>query len=129
MLNSMSCTNLTLDAGDVLYLPRGTVHVATTTNTTSMHMTYQLQTKGHTWADLKYGELRVDEDSPWLLNLGQASRATSSYGYKQREVGWYSHEHHMPAIHGCVDRGGNGLTEELWEGILEYMDILDRSQQ
>jgi cupin superfamily acireductone dioxygenase involved in methionine salvage len=87
MLKSMACTNLTLDAGDVLYLPRGTVHVATTSNTTSIHMTYRLETKGHTWADLKYEELRVDEDSPWLLNLGQMSRATSSYGYKQREVG------------------------------------------
>ena len=78
LLKSMSCTNLTLTAGDVLYLPRGMVHVASTSTSTSIHMTYQLQTKGHTWAELRYGNVPVDVSAFWLLNLGQPSSTSSS---------------------------------------------------
>ena len=82
----MACTNLTLTKGDVLYLPRGTIHVATTRKSTSIHMTYQLQTKGQTWADIN-GQ-NVDKHNYWLLNLGQSSQITASapLPYKQRQV-------------------------------------------
>ena len=84
----MSCTNLTLTVGDVLYLPRGMVHVASTSTSTSIHMTYQLQTKGQTWADIQPELGDVDGKAYWLLNLGQPSRITASAApaYNQRQV-------------------------------------------
>ena len=88
-LKSMACCQLTMTVGDVLYLPRGTVHVATTTNTTSIHMTYQLQSKGRTWAELSGLDVEsVDAETYWLLHLGQTSTATSlaSPAYKTRQV-------------------------------------------
>ena len=89
MLKSMACKNITLTAGDVLYLPRGVIHVATTTNTTSIHMTYQLKTMRHTWAELSYADQPVLNDANyWLLYLGQSSQAAMLVepAYRQLQV-------------------------------------------
>ena len=46
----MDCAEVTLWPGDVLYLPRGTVHFATTdAEEGSTHMTYQLMTDSSSW--------------------------------------------------------------------------------
>eukprot|EP00045_Choanoeca_perplexa_P018414 m.291110 g.291110 ORF g.291110 m.291110 type:complete len:1327 (+) comp17812_c0_seq4:4937-8917(+) len=107
-LKSMACSHFTMVAGDVLYLPRGTVHVATTSNTTSIHMTYQLQSKGHTWAELSGLDVEsVDAETYWLLHLGQTSTATSlanpMYRVRQRRSSWNS----KGSVGGC-----NGCEEE-----------------
>jgi hypothetical protein len=49
-LAALACRNITLSAGDLLYLPRGVVHAAETDlNAGSSHMTYQLITKENSW--------------------------------------------------------------------------------
>jgi hypothetical protein len=49
-LSKMDCQQSTLHAGDVLYMPKGIVHYASTRdNTTSTHLTLGLDREGHTW--------------------------------------------------------------------------------
>jgi ribosomal protein L16 Arg81 hydroxylase len=52
-LDKMDCQQVTLRPGDVLYMPKGIVHYATTrANVSSTHLTVGIFRKGHTWRDV-----------------------------------------------------------------------------
>jgi len=58
----MVCQNATLAAGDVLYMPKGMVHYATTrANVSSTHLTIGLLRKGRTWRELFQRQCRLAE--------------------------------------------------------------------
>lgn len=48
-LGRMVCVNLTLAPGDVLYLPKGLVHVAQADSAPSMHISIGLRESKNTW--------------------------------------------------------------------------------
>lgn len=51
-LEAMDCQQFDMNAGDVLYLPRGIVHFATTeSNTTSAHLTVSMDAADRSWKD------------------------------------------------------------------------------
>ncbi|EDQ88297.1 uncharacterized protein MONBRDRAFT_32951 [Monosiga brevicollis MX1] len=51
--DKMRCEHFTLSPGDVLYLPKSTIHFATTSpNTTTAHITLSLERQGQSWIDL-----------------------------------------------------------------------------
>lgn len=52
VLSQFECSTFVLTAGDVLYLPRGIVHVAHSGDHGSTHLTVSLDQKGLTWLDL-----------------------------------------------------------------------------
>ena len=56
--------DLTLRAGDTLYLPRGWLHEAETSQTDSLHLTIGIA--AHTWLDAAGGALATLEDEPSL---------------------------------------------------------------
>lgn len=60
---------LTLEAGEVLYIPRGVMHAAVTTDTVSLHVT--LGVMAYTWADLLVDCVsEIAERSPeWRANV------------------------------------------------------------
>ena len=65
-LGKMNCHHVTLHPGDVLYMPKGIVHYATTRpNVSSTHLTIGLIRKGHTWQDVFQQQC--------LLTVGDAS--------------------------------------------------------
>lgn len=51
-LARLDCVNLTMTAGDVLYMPKGTVHFARTSDVGSAHLTLSLNRDGAAWGDL-----------------------------------------------------------------------------
>ena len=52
-LAKMDCQQVTLHPSDVLYMPKGIIHYATTrANITSTHLTIGLYRQGHTWGSL-----------------------------------------------------------------------------
>ena len=51
-MTALNCTNVTLNVGDRLYLPFGTIHRAKAGSTASVHATFELEAKGLTWGDL-----------------------------------------------------------------------------
>ncbi|EDQ87631.1 uncharacterized protein MONBRDRAFT_33191 [Monosiga brevicollis MX1] len=52
MLQPMICRNVTLHQGDSMYLPKGVIHYAVTTDTPSAHLTIGLSRTGRTWLDV-----------------------------------------------------------------------------
>jgi len=52
-LRKMSCEQVLLEVGDVLYMPKGIVHMAQTDAITdSAHITLSLERQGHRWVDV-----------------------------------------------------------------------------
>ncbi|EGD80129.1 hypothetical protein PTSG_13037 [Salpingoeca rosetta] len=50
-LSGMACTNFTLRAGDVMYMPKGIIHFALANEEGSTHLTVSLERRGLSWAD------------------------------------------------------------------------------
>eukprot|EP00729_Bicosta_minor_P014762 gene14762-9407_t len=60
-LAELDCTAFVLEAGDTYYMPKGLVHYAESTGTTSVHATISLDRKHSTWFDLVLDELVQNE--------------------------------------------------------------------
>ncbi len=62
-------SEFTLETGEALYVPRGWMHAAATTDSTSVHIT--LGVMSYTWADLLADSLSelVDRNSSWRENV------------------------------------------------------------
>jgi hypothetical protein len=78
-LEAMACETLSMEAGDVLYLPKGIVHYATTDadTTGSAHVTYGLKRAGHRWIDLALAVCKYElEEDCSLLKSSLAAVST-----------------------------------------------------
>ena len=78
-LAEMACQHVTLQRGDVLYMPKGIVHYATTRdNVTSTHLTVGLFRKGHTWRDIFSRQCRATNSDVVCQQLDRQLLAFSS---------------------------------------------------
>jgi hypothetical protein len=85
-LEAMECENVTLRAGDTLYMPKGTVHMARTqAQTASTHLTIGLFRKGHTWLDLFARQCHLTTDSQ---NCEQLTRAVVTVSHTPEGLAW-----------------------------------------
>eukprot|EP00729_Bicosta_minor_P000445 gene445-31467_t len=56
-LAALDCSQFVMEAGDTYYMPKGLVHFAASTGTTSLHATVSLDRTHSTWFDLVLDEL------------------------------------------------------------------------
>ena len=61
-LAELDCTQFVMEAGDTYYMPKGLVHFAESTGTTSIHATISLDRKYLTWFDLVLDELLQSQE-------------------------------------------------------------------
>ena len=77
--NKYNCYEETLLPGDVLYLPRGTLHQPTTTkNIGSLHLSIGIDVRGFRWIDLVVAHLRETVLLHKLSNAALADAATAT---------------------------------------------------
>jgi len=78
-LAKMDCQQVTLHPGDVLYMPKGIIHYATTrANITSTHLTIGLFRKGHTWRDVFHRQCRLTASDASCRQLNKLLLEVSS---------------------------------------------------
>ncbi|EDQ85702.1 uncharacterized protein MONBRDRAFT_38713 [Monosiga brevicollis MX1] len=86
--DKMRCEHFTLSPGDVLYLPKSTIHFATTSpNTTTAHITLSLERQGQSWIDLVRRACAVlDNQACTVIESTLASLETSPSGLHWLEL-------------------------------------------
>ena len=132
-LAAMDCTERTMGPGDVLYMPKGVVHMATTGDVASAHLTVSLPVQGRTWGDLfaavaasEHGRdtavVAIDHDSgsdvadTGCMVFEAATAAVEMAAHDARGLGW---RQMVPmwllrsacpegavVVHDAVDNGG-----------------------
>ena len=89
----MTCEHLTLEAGDTLYMPAGTVHFAETTDSEgSIHVTYRMLLEGHKWID-ELSARCLDQYTPTMCKqlqtqLGEDATMFAWFRLKNDTTGW-----------------------------------------
>ena len=105
----MDCQQVTLHPGDVMYMPKGIVHYATTrANVSSTHLTIGIIRTGHTWRDVFHRQchVTVSDNSCRQLNKLLLEVSLTPVG-----LVWN-------------DLAARPFQEEAYEGICKYLNML-----